>query len=359
MAEQKSNVLSSTGQRTLRTKAFLTNFFKALKKKKSLEDALPPPIPPKEPPTLPKGNKGIVAPIPLSHFQRTAPPSRTSQDHAACYRRSRSLSDFAEITHSDADDNTSEAEPRKLSSQLYTLPLKGKWAQEAAVPMDRVERDRRRRELQLKREQEEQQAIEEEQKRQQKIKTEKENLLKQEEEEKRQRKLEVEREISRIREEKRRREEIEREEEERKHRELEERKRQNRDRRMEEHRRLEQWREEHARRTDAAAQRAEEIRRSQEHERRKRIQEAASKLQATKEESDLTGWMTMLNKESLAWKRRYYKFVGNTILFYRDKKVSGNNSVYEQRSIFHTLGFKHTARLFRLERKNQGTQGME
>ena len=115
---------------------------------------------------------------------------------------------------------------------------------------------------------------------------------------------------------------MEREEEEAKRREFEERKRLNRDRRTEEHRRLEQWREEHARKAEAAAQQAEEVKRREEMERKKRIQEAAAKVKAVKEESELNGWLSMLNEEALAWKRRYYRFVGSNIFLYRDKKVS-------------------------------------
>ncbi len=321
MVGRKPNVLGGIGQHTFRTKAFLVGLFKGMKKTRAIANSLPPPIPPKVPPIPPKDKDLLFRNIPPSHFQPSAQPARVSQDRTVRYRRSRSLSDFAEITHSDMEDNIT-MDSRRVHSQFTTLPLKGKWAQETAFPGDPGERARRRRELQLKREQEERDAIEDEQRRQQRIKIEKEDLLKQEAEEQRKRKDDIESEIRRKREEKRRRDAMERDEEERKQRGLEERKRQNRDRRMEEHRKLEQWREEQARRAETAVQRAEETRRWQDLERKKRIQEVASKLQGTKLESDLTGWITTLNKESLAWKRRYYKFVGNTIFLYRDEKVS-------------------------------------
>ena len=320
MVGRKPNVLGGIGQHTFRTKAFLAGLFKGMKKMKVKANSLPPPIPPKVPPIPPKDQAFIYRDIPPSHFQPSAQPARVSQDRTVRYRRSRSLSDFAGITHE--DNTTTELDSRRLHSQFTTLPLKGKWAQETAFPGDPGERARRRHELRLKREQEEREVIEEEQRRQQRIKMEQEELLRQEAEEQRKRKDDIESEIRRKREEKRRREAMERDEEDRKHRELEERKRQNRDRRMEEHRKLEHWREEQARRAETAAQRAEETRKSQELERKERIQEVASKLCGTKQEYDLTGWITMLNKESLAWKRRYYKFVGNTIFLYRDKKVS-------------------------------------
>ena len=96
----------------------------------------------------------------------------------------------------------------------------------------------------------------------------------------------------------------------------------NRERRMEEHRKLEEWRETQTRKAEAAARQDEEMKRREEREREKRIAEAAAKLKGVKKESELSGWLTILNEEPIAWKRRYYKFVGSTIFLYRDKKVS-------------------------------------
>lgn len=229
------------------------------------------------------------------------------------------MSDFTAVSHPEYPDDRPAMEPEPF--QLSPLPLRGKWATEPPFPSNPAERARCRRELQIKREREEREAREEEVRRQQRIKMEREDLVRQEAEETRRRKQEVESEIRRMREEKKRREETERAEEERKRLELEERRRQNRDRRLEEHRKLEQWRVDQARKAEAAARQAEEARRREELERKKRIQEAAIKLKAAKQESDLTGWITMLNEDSLAWKRRYYRFSGSTIFLYRDKKV--------------------------------------
>lgn len=305
-------------------RGFFGNLLKRRKKTKSLEnmrEEAPPPIPPKSPAALPKDKATYydAQPINSTLSQRPRQPRISHDGSLLRHRRSRSMSDFAVISHT-GDDGVVEPEPTCQPSQL--VPLKGKWAPLPTIPNDPAERVRRRRELQLKREHEEQMAREEEVRRQERIRMEKVDLLRQEADEENRRKEEVEKEIRRVREERRRREAMEREEEEKKRQEFEERKRLNRDRRMEEHRRLEQWREEQARKSEAATQHAEEMKKREERERERRIQEAAAKVKAVKEESGLSGWLTMLNDEALAWKRRYYRFVGSTIFLYRDQKVS-------------------------------------
>lgn len=329
-------------------KRFLGSLLKRKKKTKSLElhDELPPPIPPKFPRAPPKDKASYHPSQPMSSTLSQSPPqpSRISQETGLLrHRRSRSMSDFAVISHMGEDVEVGGVYEREPMYQppLQHVPLKGKWAPLPAIPNNPEERVRRRRELQLKREQEEREAREEERRRQERIKMEKEALWGQEAEEERARKAEVEKEIHRVREERRRREIMEREEEERKQHEFEERKRLNRDRRMEEHRRLEQWREDQARKAEAAARQAEEVKRREEMDRKKRIQEAAAKLKEVKQESELSGWLTMLNEESLAWKRRYYKFVGSTIFLYRDKKVSVVGSFRGWTAHLHGSGFDH------------------
>jgi hypothetical protein len=309
-------------------KGFFGNLLKRKKKTKSLENVReegpPPPIPPKSPAALPK-DKATYYPAQPMDFTLSQHPRQPRISHDGSllrHRRSRSMSDFAVISHTGDDGGMVEPEPTCQPSQL--VPLKGKWAPLPSIPNDPAERARRRRELQLKREHEEQEAREEEVRRQERIRMEKVDLLRQEADEENRRKEEVEKEIRRVREERRRREAMEREEEEKKRQEFEERKRLNRDRRMEEHRRLEQWREEQARKAEAAARQAEEMKKREERERERRIQEAAAKVKAVKEESGLSGWLTMLNEEALAWKRRYYRFVGSTIFLYRDQKVSAH-----------------------------------
>lgn len=302
-------------------KAFFGNLLKRRKKTKSLEnmhEERPPPIPPKFPFAPPKDKASYYPSQSMGFALPQSPePFRISEEGGVLrHKRSRSLSDFAAISH------TSEAEGGALKGPepIYQpVPLKGKWAPLPTIPNDPTERARRRREFQLKREQEEREAREAEMRRQERIKIEKEALLREEAEDERRRKEEVEKEIRRVKEEKKRREIMEREEEERNRQEFEERKRLNRDRRMEEHRRLEQWREEQARKSEAAARQSEAVKRSEEMERKRRIQDAAVKFQRVREESELTGWLTMLNEESLAWKRRYYRFVESTVFLYRDK----------------------------------------
>jgi MAP7 domain-containing protein 1 len=104
-----------------------------------------------------------------------------------------------------------------------------------------------------------------------------------------------------------------------------------RERRIEEHRRLEEWRQEQAAQAEKAAQLAEQTRRHEEEERKKKIQLASSKIKSTKADVDLvTGWVTMQTGDSLVWRRRYFKFIGSTVFFYRSPKERDSGQVLEQ-----------------------------
>ncbi|KAF9523048.1 hypothetical protein CPB83DRAFT_65312 [Crepidotus variabilis] len=304
-------------------KGFLSNFIKKKKKgSRDSEDGPPPPTPSKGPPTPPKDKDTFpVYTSPMGHSY-SQPTPQSSKIQPVRRQRSQSFSEFAVISHPvdrvDMDDMVIvDSDSVNGSSQLYTLPLKGKWASTSANASDPEARAQRRSELRWKRQEEERRALESEVRRQRKLKAEREAILRQEAEEERRRKLELEEEVQRIKEHRRRKEQWEAEEEERKQQELEDRRRMNRDRRLEEHRKLELWREEQARKAEAAARQVEEARRREEAERKTRIQQVAAKLKGSKEDSDLSGWITILNTESLAWKRRYYKFVGNRILLFR------------------------------------------
>ncbi|KIM44913.1 hypothetical protein M413DRAFT_442886 [Hebeloma cylindrosporum] len=270
------------------------------------------------PPTPPKDKGG---PQPISVSLSAPVPSRP----AVRRQRSRSMSDFAVISHEHDELIVEPEEPFHQGdhSESYISTLRSKWSQDATLSSDPAERARRRRELQLRMEQEEQQALEEETERQRRIKQEKEELLQKEQEEENRRKVEVEEEIRRVTFERRRREQQEKEEEERKKVELEERKRLDRERRLEEHRRLEEWRKEQKKRADAAAREAERVRLQEEAERKQKIKEAEAKVKRTKGEANQTGWITILGSDSISWKRRYYKFVGNSIYLYRSPKDLG------------------------------------
>ena len=293
------------------------SFLRRKKKAGSTDDHnenLAPPIPPKD-----KGQHGLQS-VSLSH---SMPSPAVASGAGVRRQRSRSMSDFAVISHVHDEIILEPEEPfhQQEQSESYISTLRSKWSQDAALPGDPAERARRRRELQLRMEQEEEQALEEETERQRRIKQEKDEFLRREQEEEYRRKMEVDEEIRRVTLERRRREQQEKEEDERKTIELEERKRLDRERRLEEHRRLEEWRKEQKKMAEAAAREAERTRLQEEAERKRKIKEAEAKVKQAKGEANQTGWITILGSDSISWKRRYYKFVGSSIHLYRSPKV--------------------------------------
>jgi hypothetical protein len=137
---------------------------------------------------------------------------------------------------------------------------------------------------------------------------------------------------------------------------------------MEEHRRLEGWRKEQAAQAEKATQLAEQIRRREEEERKKKIQLASSRIKGTKADLDLvTGWVTMQTGDSLVWRRRYFKFIGSTVFFYRSPKEKVCGAVLYALVLIGTTGFKSSprparsagagARAARMERGLRGPQG--
>ncbi|KAJ7449555.1 hypothetical protein FB451DRAFT_1287278 [Mycena latifolia] len=292
-----------------------------------LEDA-PPPPPPKDkarrsfsyqPETPPKAETSrVLPPRPL--------PRLIATHH-------RSTSDYTVVSHSSSSEDLVVVKPdppppRSPAIKKRSATMPSKWN---AEPVDPAERARRRMELQRQREIEEEEALEEEAQRQIQLKMQKQALLKQQEEEEEQRRASLEQELQRIAAHRRRREQLEREEEERKKRELEEKKRADRERRMEEHRRLEEWRKAQAAQAEEAARRTEQARKQEEAERAKKIQLGAAKVKGSKADLDLvTGWVTMQTGDSLVWRRRYFKFVGTTVFFYRSLKEKDTNQVLDQ-----------------------------
>ncbi|KAJ7180502.1 hypothetical protein C8R46DRAFT_1159305 [Mycena filopes] len=157
------------------------------------------------------------------------------------------------------------------------------------------------------------------------IKLQKEASLREQEEEEEMRRLSLENELRRVTAQRRQRDREEQEAEERKKRELEQKKRLEKERRMEEHRRLEEWRKGQAAQAEQAAQLAEQARRREEEERKKRILLASKKIKNTRAADDIdlfTGW--------LAWRRRYFKFVGSTMFLYKSLKEKDSNQVVDE-----------------------------
>lgn len=279
------------------------------------DEDVPPPIPPKD-----KGKHNV---------QSTAQHHNLSQDifnHSSpaiesmfIWERQRmeSLSERGVISHSNSSDEVL-VEPTQYSSAhnpvVQLLPLRSKWEPEI---LDPVERAQRRLVAQQRRQMEEENALREETIRQAERRREKELFLKEEQEAEAQRRASLEDELRRIAIERRRKAQLEQEAEARRQRQLEERKRSDKERKLEEHERLERWRREQTRMADELAQQETEMRRREEDERRRKIKTAEAKA---KRNQDVTGWVTVQTNNSLFWKRRFFKFVGTAMYFYRSPK---------------------------------------
>jgi hypothetical protein len=285
----------------------------------------PPPIPPKD-----EGKHAHVHP---------SQPSRTSdvtKGLLSIEREHPNISEFAVISHGHGTNDIVVIEPphtqfpQRKPAQLYSLPLHGKWAShDTSGFFDPAERARRRLEAQKQREKEEHDALRAEEARQALLKRQKEDFLRQEEEEELERRRSIEAEVRRGKAERRKKERMEKEEDERIRKELEEKKRLDRQRRLEEHQRLESWRTEQARVKEEAAQRAEAMKKREEEERKKKILLAEKKLTKNGKAEEVTaGWVTIQRGDANVWKRMFYKFVGNTMLFYRHPNVCITTRVF-------------------------------
>ncbi|KAJ6591725.1 hypothetical protein DFH09DRAFT_1137813 [Mycena vulgaris] len=292
------------------------------------EEDAPPPPPPKD-----KVRRSFSYQPEAPHKPETsrAPPPRPLPNLVTT--RHRSNSDYTVVDHSSSSDELVVVSPavpplRSPGIKKRSATLPSKWN---AEPVDPAQRARRRMELQRQREIEEEQALEEEAHRQIQLKMQKQALLKEQEEEEEQRRVSLEQELKRVTAQRRQREQLEREEDERKKQQLEERKRADRERRMEEHRRLEEWRKGQAAQAEEAARRTDQVRKREEAERAKKIQLAGAKVKSARTDADLvTGWVTMQTGDSLVWRRRYFKFVGTTVFFYRSPKEKDANQVLDE-----------------------------
>ncbi|KAJ7245139.1 hypothetical protein B0H12DRAFT_1127941 [Mycena haematopus] len=308
-----------------------------------LEDVpdVPPSPPPKPPPKDKDGRRSTS--VSYQH-QQPETPSRVASKLPAprvppqlITTRHRSNSDYTVVNHRDSSSSDEVVvvkpespvpPPRSPAMKKRSVTMPSKWNTELVDP---AERARRRERLQRERELEDQKALEEEAQRQRRLKQQKEALLREQEEDEERRRTSIENVLKRATAQRRRREEMERREEEQKQRELEQKKHAERERRTEEHRRLEEWRKDQAARAEKTAQLAEQTRRREEEERKKKIQLASSKIKSTKADMDLvTGWVTMQTGDSLFWRRRYFKFIGSTVFFYRSQKERDLGQILDQ-----------------------------
>ena len=209
--------------------------------------------------------------------------------------------------------------PPPLQQTTPTLPLGGKWAPRAP---DVEERLRQRKEAEQRRKEDEKEALRQEKRRQEKARKRKEDQRREDIEEDERKRMDLEDELRRAAQERKLKEQMEKHEEERKRLELEERKRIDKERRMEEHKRLEEWRREQAKLAEEVARNAEDARKKEEFERKRKIALAEAKVKNGRSvESLTTGWVTMQTNNSVTWKRKFYKFIGTAVYFYRSPTV--------------------------------------
>ncbi|KAK7056172.1 hypothetical protein VNI00_002724 [Paramarasmius palmivorus] len=291
------------------------------------DDTTPPPPPPKDKGKfgLPSHPRSVSTPKSYTQLHHSLPQTIPSQRKVSAPPEF--LSDFAVISGSFSSDEVVVEKPMKQATSAKvpdskTLPLDRKWVSPEITSYtfipDPNERARRRQLIQEQRKREEEEAIQEEAERQRRLKLEKEALLRQEEEEERQRRASLDEELQRARNERRLKEEREREEDKKKKQEIENRKRADRERRLEEHRRLEEWRREQAKRAMEEENKELGTKKHEEAERRAKIRKMVSEVENDVHEGQLVaGWVTLQISESLVWRRRYFKLIGNTMFFYR------------------------------------------
>ncbi|SJL04605.1 uncharacterized protein ARMOST_07973 [Armillaria ostoyae] len=284
----------------------------------SIDDDLPPPpTPPKDKPAPPNYR---FHPPPM-HSYSLGVASRSRMDMP---ERRRSVSEFAIISHHDhsfSGSDESSVLVERPPSPIVQVPLAGKWnPAETTVIADPAERARRRQVARRQRELEEAEVARQEEERQAEIQRMKEEQRRVEEQEERERRERIERDMRMSTLARRRKKEAEERAEEEKKRELAERRIREREKRFEEHRRLEQWRTEQARIKEEELRREEAERNMERAERNKRIEQMAARVKRDKSETMLAGWATVQINDSLVWRRRYYKFIGDTMFFYRSPK---------------------------------------
>ncbi|PBK80445.1 hypothetical protein ARMGADRAFT_1056186 [Armillaria gallica] len=281
------------------------------------EDLPPPPTPPKDKPAPPNYR---FHPPPMNSYSLGV-ASRSRMDMP---ERRRSVSEFAIISHHDhsfSESDESSVLVERPPSPIVQVPLAGKWnPAETTVIADPAERARRRQVARRQRELEEAEVARQEEERQAEIQRMKEEQRRVEEQEERERRERIERDMRMSTLARRRKKEAEERAEEEKKRELAEKRIREREKRFEEHRRLEQWRTEQARIKEEELRREEAERNMERAERNKRIEQMAARVKRDKSETMLAGWATVQINDSLVWRRRYYKFIGDTMFFYRSPK---------------------------------------
>ncbi|KAG7093855.1 hypothetical protein E1B28_007493 [Marasmius oreades] len=286
----------------------------------------PPPPPPKDKESYtfqPRSRIGSATgtpPVDAQYIPHRIPPPiprRTSLSDL--------MSEFAVVSHDDAMARPPSIHNPHQNARVFTMPLERKWIPEATFIPDPNERARRRQLAQEQHEREQRAAIEAEEERQRRLKREKEQLLEQERQEEERRRASLDEELRRARAERRLKEEREKEEDLKKEQEIAARKQADRERRLEEHRKLEKWRQEQAQLAVESEIRQLEARKHEKIRRTSNIQRMVDQVKReVKLGLPLGGWVTLQSNENVAWRRRYFKLIDNTMFFYRNDKELHN-----------------------------------
>jgi hypothetical protein len=177
---------------------------------------------------------------------------------------------------------------------------------------------------------------EEEAVRQSRIKEQRAAEARQAEEEELARRAQLERDLARKAFARAAREQAEREEEEQRVREREERRRRSAERRAEETRRVEEWMREEERKREEFARTEHELKKNANERREAARVAAAKRRRESRLDGDgvlLSGWVTVQNSESVAWRRRYFQLSDALLKFYHRQTVSGYVYFF-RRSVF-------------------------
>ncbi|KAH6916207.1 hypothetical protein BKA70DRAFT_1092797, partial [Coprinopsis sp. MPI-PUGE-AT-0042] len=280
---------------------------------------IPPPVPSKDLPPIP--NEKRTPSPPRQKMKTPSPPPRsapTTQPPAPPPGHFTVLTPFDVDGYSFGEIPTPKPAKVAYPMDVRTTSLPRKWAASREhLLSDPEERERRRLERVKQQEQEERMMLVEEQKLQEQRRNEREAERQREEQEERRRQAELKEQLKKIAVEKEKMRKLEEEEEQRSRREIEERKRLDRERRLEGHRKLELWRKEQDRLREEEARRVALEKKREEEQRLKKIEKAEKEVVKS---HDLTGYITIQFPESLFWKRRYFKLMGNTLNLYRNPK---------------------------------------
>ncbi|KIJ63474.1 hypothetical protein HYDPIDRAFT_29282 [Hydnomerulius pinastri MD-312] len=188
------------------------------------------------------------------------------------------------------------------------VPLKGRVEISPRVTLTPEERAKRRLSAQRRREREEQEALREEQERQALRRRQKAEQERREREDEARRKAVVQEQLRQAAARKEKEERDAKACEERRLREIRERKQMEHERRLQYTRELEKWRHDQIQRAVSESSEKEEGRRRSAEERRIRIARLNEEVLQDGTSVALCGWVTIQTPDSMAWKRRYFKF---------------------------------------------------